>query len=464
VNLSGQFRAVHSAAIIKLAFFGGSACLVGLWSKTTLKSLLPGSILLLAVATLTGTAWFTLALPTLVFWYYASLTIGLLLAWRFHSSRVFFALVVLLLAQQALAVFASGRGGLGGPGHAALQAVAVLLPVNFVLLSLERERGFTASGIATRSLFLFVQSVVVAVLGTSGSSATTVRAQHAAASVPLPGYVWFSFAGAAVILLARFLLFRKPVESALFWSLGGFFLAFHAGAAGRIATTYFAVSALILAISIIETSYVLAYHDELTTLPSRRAFNEAVLRLQAPYSIAMVDIDHFKKFNDTYGHDTGDEVLRLVASKLARVSGGGQAYRYGGEEFAVVFSGRANGDAVDHLEQLRGTIEASSFRMRGGDRRQAPRGPDRRNQRSRGRTSTGHAIRKIAQAAPNASTELSVTVSIGAATSTREGPDPEQVIRAADKALYRAKAAGRNRVETSAASRRRTRFKAAGIA
>jgi GGDEF domain-containing protein len=438
---------------------------VGLWSKSTLKSLLPGGILLLLVATLTGTAWFTLALPTLVFLYYASLTIGLLLAWRFHSSRVFFALVVLLLTQQALTVFAAGRGALSGPGHAALQAVAVLLPVNFVLLSLERERGFTASGIATRSLFLFVQAVVVAVLGTSGSSATTVRAQHATAgSVPLPGYVWFSFAGAAVFLLARFLLFRKPVESALFWSLGGFFLAYHAGPAGRVATSYLASAALVLAISIIETSYVLAYHDDLTTLPSRRAFNDALLRLQAPYSIAMVDIDHFKKFNDTYGHDTGDEVLRLVASKLARVSGGGQAYRYGGEEFAIVFSGRATGDAVEHLEQLRATIEASSFRMRGGDRRQAPRGPDRRNQRSRGRTSTGHAIRKIAQGPPNVSTELSVTVSIGVATSTREGPDPEQVIRAADRALYRAKAAGRNRVETSAASRRRARFKAAGIA
>jgi len=62
----------------------------------------------------------------------------------------------------------------------------------------------------------------------------------------------------------------------------------------------------------VETSYLLAYHDELTALPSRRAFHEALLRLQPPYSIAMVDIDHFKRCNDTYGHDTGDEVLRLV--------------------------------------------------------------------------------------------------------------------------------------------------------
>jgi diguanylate cyclase (GGDEF)-like protein len=51
----------------------------------------------------------------------------------------------------------------------------------------------------------------------------------------------------------------------------------------------------------------------------------------------MSDVDHFKRFNDTHGHDVGDQVLRLVASKLSKVSGGGRAYRYGGEEFALVF-------------------------------------------------------------------------------------------------------------------------------
>ena len=124
--------------------------------------------------------------------------------------------------------------------------------------------------------------------------------------------------------------------------------------------------------------YLLAYHDELTTLPSRRAFNDALLRLQAPYSIAVVDIDHFKRFNDTYGHDTGDQVLGLVAACLARVTGGGQAYRCGGEEFNILFAGKTTDQVVDHLEQLRATVERSEFRMRGGDRRQAARGPDRR--------------------------------------------------------------------------------------
>ena len=103
--------------------------------------------------------------------------------------------------------------------------------------------------------------------------------------------------------------------------------------------------------SIIENSYLLAYHDELTTLPSRRAFNDALLRLQDPYSIAVVDIDHFKRFNDTYGHDTGDQVLRLVAAGLSRVTGGGQAYRCGGEEFKILFPGKTTAEVVEHLEQ-----------------------------------------------------------------------------------------------------------------
>jgi GGDEF domain-containing protein len=178
----------------------------------------------------------------------------------------------------------------------------------------------------------------------------------------------------------------------------------------------------------------------------------------------MVDIDHFKRCNDTYGHDIGDQVLRLVASRLARVSGGGQAYRCGGEEFAIVFPGKTTRDVLDHLEQLRASIEASTFRLRGKDkdRRQEARGPDRRNQRPRARPQAGHAIRQLSRA--TAPTELSVTASIGVATSTQQGSTTDEVVQAADKALYRAKAAGRNRIETASSARRRTRSKAAGIA
>jgi GGDEF domain-containing protein len=436
-------------------------------SRAALKSLaVPGGVLLLGVALLLYSGWLTLTLPALSFLYYCALIGGMLLAWRFHSSRSFFALLVLFLAQGAIALFGEGHVSPGTPVWVALEAIAVLVPVDFVLIALMQERGFSVSAAAPVGLVLFVQFVIVAVLcrTAEGLPSTPAHVHHLAApvSVSLPSYALVVFAAAATFLLARFLFTHKPIDSALLWSLSAFFLSLRFTAITRVSTVYSATAACILAASIVENSYLLAYHDELTSLPSRRAFNDALLRLQAPYSIAVVDIDHFKRFNDTYGHDTGDHVLRLVAAGLARVTGGGQAYRCGGEEFNILFAGKTTAQVVDHLEQLRAKIESSEFHPRGGDRRQAPRGPDRRNQRTSGRTRKGHAIRQLAQ--DSAPTAFSVTVSIGVATSAKEGSDPEHVLQAADKALYRAKANGRNRVETASSPRRRARIKAAGIA
>src|SRR5437868_12582514 len=79
----------------------------------------------------------------------------------------------------------------------------------------------------------------------------------------------------------------------------------------------------------------------------------------------MVDIDHFKVFNDTYGHDAGDQLLRMLGARLAEVGGGGRPFRYGGEEFAVIFSDTPLDDALPHLETLRQSIESTGFGLRG---------------------------------------------------------------------------------------------------
>jgi len=419
--------------------------------------LLPGGALLLGVMALVASGWLTLALPALSFLNYCALAGGMLLAWRFHSSRTFLALLVLFLAGQAVPLLS---GGTPAVVLTVVHIVSVLVPINFVLIAVMHERGFTMESISPVALLLFVESVIVFVFSRISVTSPAAHVHHAAATMQFQGYALIILAAACAFLIGRFVFTRKPVDCALFWSLLGFFLSLRFTENARTSLVYAAAAACILGASIIENSYLLAYHDELTTLPSRRAFKEALLRVQDPYSIAVVDIDHFKKFNDTYGHDTGDQVLRLVASNLARVTGGGQAYRCGGEEFNILFPGKSTAEVTEHLERLRESIQASEFRMRGNDRRQAARGPDRRNAKSGGRMAKGHAIRQLAQ--EKSPTSLSVTVSIGLATSSRQQADPDAVLKAADKALYRAKANGRNRLET--ASARRTRTQAAGIA
>ena len=426
------------------------------WSRATLRSLFwPGGLLLAAAATLLQTRLVTPSPSAVNLFYSVAFAAGLLLAWRFHSSRVFFALLVLLLAERAVEFFSAGRMPAAGPGRLAFEAVCFLLPLNFILLALARERGFSLATVVPRALVLFVESVAVAVLCRPGQVAGHSPALPRGTIPPIPQTTQAAFVVAVLVLLARFLIFRKPVESAFLWALSATFLALRRGAVGLLSTAYLAISAVILAVSIVETSYFMAYHDELTGLPGRRAFNGAILRLEAPYAVAIVDIDHFKRFNDTYGHDVGDEVLRMVASQLARVSGGGQAYRCGGEEFAVLFPGKSSRETMDHLESLRAAIAVSTFRIRGADRRRVPRGPERRSQRGRGRAQAGRTIRELAYG--SRALDLSVTVSIGVADPSTTNRDLDRVIQAADKALYRAKAAGRNRVESAASPRGKTK-------
>jgi diguanylate cyclase (GGDEF)-like protein len=432
-------------------------------SKATMKSLfVPGGILLLTAVVLLQGGFLSISEPAVDFYYYAVFAAGILLAWRFHSSRVFFALIMLLLAHRALEFFSGGRAISISPGRIAFEAVALFVPLNFIALSLVRERGLGIPAITPRLLVLFLESVFVAVICRPGEI-TSPALLHAAflnrslfqwTQIPQLGLL--AFAAAFAVLLVRFLLYRKPMEGGLLWSLAATFLSLQTNAVDRVAVAYWATAGLLLTTSIIENTYVLAYHDELTSLPARRAFNEALLRLEAPYSIAVVDIDHFKNFNDTYGHDTGDQVLSMVAARLARVSGGGQAFRVGGEEFSILFAGKSMKDVVPHLDALRMLIEESTFRVRSTpERRLAARGGGRRSEDKKA-TAVRRQSRLRNSPAESSLSGLSVTVSIGVAELSTKTLEVEQVIQAADKALYRAKKAGRNRVETAGEPRTRS--------
>lgn len=170
---------------------------------------------------------------------------------------------------------------------------------------------------------------------------------------------------------------------------------------------------LILLIRTLQQSWHLAYMDELTGLPGRRALEERLQRSLGIYALAMVDVDHFKKFNDTYGHDVGDDVLRMIAAKIGKVNGGGKAYRYGGEEFTVVFSNHSSDEVKFYLQELIDVVAATPFVVN-----------RRKNQKPK---------------------KVQVTISIGL-TDSIDKATANETIKTADDALYAAKKKGRNRL------------------
>ena len=226
-----------------------------------------------------------------------------------------------------------------------------------------------------------------------------------------------------VLISSSYLTRANPFRSALFVSM---FIALYALTLPTKEMLSFSAllsyALLLPLLTLISESYRMAFIDELTNLPGRRALNEAMDKLGKHYVIAMLDVDHFKKFNDTYGHDAGDDVLQLLGSRLKSVSGGGKPFRYGGEEFAILFPGTTLKEAKEHLESLREVIATKKFALRKQERR-----------RTSSRKTKAKKQRHVA-----------VTISIGYAEQNDKFKTPAAVLKASDKALYRAKKKGRN--------------------
>src|SRR5262249_25992196 len=155
------------------------------------------------------------------FYYYAAFAAGLWLAWRFHSSRVFSALIVLLLADHAVEFF-SRQGP--AAGLTALEAVGFLLPLNFTLLALVPERGFVLPGVVSRLGILVFESVFVTWISHPvpgpGSHLFHGSLLNPAwfSGTKIPQIAWLAFAVTLVLLLARFAKFQRPVDSGFSWA------------------------------------------------------------------------------------------------------------------------------------------------------------------------------------------------------------------------------------------------------
>jgi diguanylate cyclase (GGDEF)-like protein len=363
------------------------------------------------------------------------LVAGALLAWRFRRGRLLLALTALALADAAMRWLVPFDSATPFAGPEVVRALAIVLPATLAVLAFLDERGlFTIVWLQRLALLAVPAAAVLGVWLLSAVYPEGTAGAFDGAFLPASTLAWLRvgqpaglIALAAIVALLVRALWRPDFESRGFlWAAVASVIAASAGPAGGRATLYLASAGLVLVVATVETAYAMAYRDELTGLAARRALDEALRRLDGTYTVAMVDVDHFKAFNDTHGHDTGDQVLRMVAGCLGRVRGGGQAFRYGGEEFAVLFPGKTVDESAPYLETVRKAVAAAKFTIRGRKRpRRKPKAPRARETQPR---------------------QVAVTVSVGAAHS-RGSAQPENVLKAADRALYRAKQGGRNRVE-----------------
>jgi diguanylate cyclase (GGDEF)-like protein len=398
-------------------------------SKVALR-LLPGAVLLLcAIVALHPDGLRAAVRPLVPAFPLTVLVGGILLGWRFERSRLVLTLLTLLLAERALASWVLVGAEVGDTGRVIYGALVLLVPLNLAALAWLPERGLLAppSRLAVMVLTAEVLLVMVLCQPLFLPLAGWIDLPRGPGLRALPQAGLVVFGMALVVLGRRALMQETGLESGAVWSLVAAFLALSSGGGGTDASLYLGTGGLILVISLIETWHGMAYDDELTGLPARRALNEALTRLHGTYTVAMVDIDHFKRFNDEHGHDVGDQLLRMVGARLGEIGGGGRAFRYGGEEFAVLFPGKDVKEARGHLELLRHRIETTPFTLR------AP---------SRPRT------RPEAPPAAAGRRRIAVTVSIGVAETEDTAASADEIVRAADEALYRAKQGGRNQIRT----------------
>ena len=315
----------------------------------------------------------------------------------------------------------------------AYMGASICLPVLSVYLLLIPERGiWNIHGLVASLGFSFL--VLACLYAPDWLPGLNSAIAEKLVARPVEGYVLsygVTAMVAVVFLLGLFLLCLRnnETEAAILACLLALYLALALLHLQFISVAMCAAAGLCLVYGLLRNSHAMAYRDDLTGLLGRRALNERLSNLGRRYSIAMLDVDHFKKFNDNHGHDVGDQVLRLVASRIKQ-NGGGKAYRYGGEEFCIVFPRIAAQECVEQLDYLRKSIAGYQLSLR--DRKLRP------NKTKQGSQKRG--------ASRISSEHVSVTISIGVAERSEGSPDAESVIKAADENLYRAKRAGRNRV------------------
>ena len=314
--------------------------------------------------------------------------------------------------------------------------VTFLLPLNFVVFSFTKERGVLSRYGQKQLAIVVAQVLIVSLLLRFPVNAISAIfnmeylsiLNHRSVFIPQLSIISFEF---SLLVLASTVIHQPSIrQGGFFGSLIFVFLSFLNFDNPDAFILFYALAGVVIISTIIINSYTLAYHDELTGLSSRRALKQYLMSLGPNYSLAMVDVDHFKNVNDTHGHDVGDQVLRQLAGYLRNAPGGAKAYRYGGEEFTLVYNNKSASEAAEYANQLRKKIEKDTFNIRNKN--------DRPNRTRR------HKASAKTKKKPAKMKKLSYTVSIGIAEHSEQHKTPFDTLKVSDKALYSAKKKGRN--------------------
>ena len=344
----------------------------------------------------------------------------LALSVHFNRSTIFFYAVLIALTNVVLGQELAAT-------NTAYASLSILLPLTLLLLSVMPERGILSlRAIPAYVVLAFAITIFLIMTKTSPEWAIHLVLND---WLPVRYFDWTQQSQSVLlvsftVLIAMLVLFFVQPSPNTSTGLGVSILLItqlHFGYTDPSLTVFSSMALLMCLYAVLQESWRMAYLDELTELPARRALREKFQKMGGLYTVAMLDVDHFKKFNDNYGHDTGDAVLRMIANKMNKVTGGGVSYRYGGEEFTIVFTGKSSADTKSHLENLRESIADTPFVINRASRRKS----DKKVKRTKNKS-------------------VKVTVSIGVADSTSDASTPWDVLKLSDKALYRAKGKGRN--------------------
>ena len=364
---------------------------------------------------------------------YIVLAFGLIFGWYFASSRMILSLLVLGLADRALVLFPNTGDDQAAVNQTILAVTAFLVPLNLLAFSILKEDSLSTLRGVARVVLVLVQPFLLLWL--------CLPDQHEVASsftreyipslytewTPIPQPALFAFATALLLHFIRFALHRDPLEGGAIWALCAVFVAFHTSRYGWQPTNFFMAAGLILFVTLLQSFYQRTYRDELTGIPGRLAYEEAIGQLGKRFSLAVISIDQLSQYANTHGKPVSEQILKRVAPRVQAACAEEQVFRTTGEELTVLFSGKSATETLVTLEIVRKTIEAIDLFLRGRDRVwEAQRGIKKAGSRDRA---------------------LPITLSIGVAEKVSDSATLSLVIKSAYRALYEAKGIGGNVVK-----------------